>query len=76
MCRWIGGAIATGVVGGASGGPAPTYDSKTGRFSDGVRTDFRDFKPRYSKVIEERGNSYNDRPNYGPGPNYGGARSG
>nr|ACD88937.1 hypothetical protein [Adineta vaga] len=69
--------VPAGVAGGASAQPAPTYDSKKNRFVGGVKTDFPDFKPRYSQTIEERGGRYgNDRSvnqnAYGSGSNYGG----
>ena len=72
--------MTAGVVGGNNAGPGPTYDSRTARFNDGVKTNFRDFKPRYSQVIEEGGSSNYDRsagpgPNYGPDSNYGGSRN-
>ncbi|UJR23261.1 hypothetical protein I4U23_026281 [Adineta vaga] len=71
------GPVPAGVAGGASAQPAPTYDSKKNRFVGGVKTDFPDFKPRYSQTIEERGGRYgNDRSvnqnAYGGGSNYGG----
>lgn len=70
--------MTAGVVGGQNNGPPPTYNSKTARFNGGVKTNFRDFKPQYSQVIEEGGSSYYDRPsgpNYGPDTNYGGSRN-
>ena len=54
----------------------PVYNSHKGRFVGGVKTDFRDFKPRYSQTLEEEGDSY-----YAPAPprnidtNYGGTRN-
>jgi hypothetical protein len=68
----LGGAVA----GGVAPAPGPTFDSNKARFTGGVKTNFRDFKPRYSQTLEEGGDS-----NYGPAPvrgvdsNYGGNRN-
>jgi hypothetical protein len=63
-----------------AGGPAPggpAFDSSKSRFTGGVKTDFRDFKPRYSQTIEEGGESdYKPaRSNYGTETSYGGSRN-
>jgi hypothetical protein len=76
--RQIGGAVAGGgVVPGGSAASGVTYDSNKGRFTGGIKTDFRDFKPRYSQTIEEGGDNYGSsgRSNYGFDSNYGGTRN-
>lgn len=68
----------TGIVGSKNMAPPPTFDSKSNRFNGGIKTNFQDFKPRYSQVIEEGGNPYYERqarPNYGPDNSYGGTRN-
>jgi len=74
-----GGVVAAGVAGGAGGGPSPTFDSNKARFNGGVKTDFRDFKPRYSQTLEEGGSGNYGPPaarsNYGADSNYGGTNN-
>jgi len=48
------------------------------RFTDGVKTEFPDFKPRYSQTVNEGGNRNSDSSygkNSGSDKSYGGART-
>ncbi len=55
----------------------PTYDANKGRFNGGVKTDFPNFKPRYSQTLDEGDSNYgsSSNSNSGVNSNYGGTRN-